>query len=272
MIQSDYHMHSSFSGDSDEPIDKMIEKSIDLNLKNICFTEHYDPLFPCYLPGEEGMFDLNENEYMAKAKELRRSAYNDKINLNFGIELGIYPGIYDVCQTIAKSNPYDFIICSSHTACGQDPYQSDYWEGKSIIKGATDYFLEILENVKNFNDFDVYGHLDYCLRYTDSTEEDKNISNYYDIIKSIFDILIANGKGIEINSNGLHSKLKEFNPSPAILMLYKECKGEIITFGSDAHSCDRIASYNKEAEELLKSVGFKYYTVFSERKPSFISL
>lgn len=272
MIKCDYHMHSSFSGDSDEPIEKMIEKSIDFGLENICFTEHYDPYFPCYLPGEDGMFDLNEKAYMDKADILRKSSYRERINLNFGIELGMYPGIYGIGKSIIDANPYDFVICSSHTALKQDPYQPDYWEGKSVISGATDYFNEILENVNNFTDFDVYGHMDYCMRYVDATDEDKNILNYYDIFKEIFTILVNNGKGIEINSNGLRSRLKEFNPSPDILRLYKECGGEIITFGSDAHCAERIASYNKEAEELLKSLGFKYYTIFSERKPSFISL
>ena len=38
----DYHMHSNFSGDSQTPMEDMVKKSIDLGLKEICFTDHVD--------------------------------------------------------------------------------------------------------------------------------------------------------------------------------------------------------------------------------------
>ena len=42
----DYHLHSSFSGDSDAPMEKMIQQGIRLGLPAMCFTEHLDPDFP----------------------------------------------------------------------------------------------------------------------------------------------------------------------------------------------------------------------------------
>ena len=39
-MKSDFHMHSSFSGDSDTPMKDMIERAIALGLETICFTEH----------------------------------------------------------------------------------------------------------------------------------------------------------------------------------------------------------------------------------------
>ena len=41
-MKCDFHMHSSFSGDSDTPMKDMIERAIALGLETICFTEHYD--------------------------------------------------------------------------------------------------------------------------------------------------------------------------------------------------------------------------------------
>lgn len=273
MIKSDYHMHSSFSGDSKAPMDTMIDKAKELNLDTICFTEHYDPLFPCYKPEEEGEFDLDTNSYLSKAALFRNDeSLQSKINVNFGIELGIYPGIYDIGNIIIEEGNYDFVICSSHTALKIDPYYPEYWKDKTVIQGARDYFAEILTNVQNFDNFDVYGHLDYCMRYIQATNEDLKLSHYEDIFEEIFKILIEKGKGIEINSNGLRSSLKQFNPNPAILKLYKDMGGEIVTFGSDAHSPEYIAYENKKAEELLLSLGFKYHVNFKSRKPEFISL
>lgn len=273
MIQSDYHMHSSFSGDSDTPTVKMIENAIALKLNRICFTEHYDPLFPCYKEEEIGEFDLDVDSYINFKKEFfENSELQNKIDVNFGIELGIYPKIYDVGSKIIKENDYDFVICSSHTAAEIDPYYPEYWKNISVREGAKIYFEEILKNVQNFKDFDVYGHLDYCLRYVKSEPSERDISNYREIFEEIFKILIDNNKGIEINSNGLRSPLGEFNPNRQILSLYKEMGGEIITFGSDAHSPEYIGYAKKEAEELLKSIGFKYHVNFKNRKPEFINL
>ncbi|MDU6249715.1 MAG: PHP domain-containing protein, partial [Paeniclostridium sordellii] len=38
----DYHMHSNFSADSQTDMEDMVKKSIDLGLKEICFTDHVD--------------------------------------------------------------------------------------------------------------------------------------------------------------------------------------------------------------------------------------
>ena len=63
-IKSDYHMHTSFSGDSTAPMEQMILKGIELGLNSICFTEHMDMDFVYEQPSEEGMFDLNTDSYL----------------------------------------------------------------------------------------------------------------------------------------------------------------------------------------------------------------
>ena len=274
MIRSDYHMHSSFSGDSKEDMIAMIKKSKEIGLENMCFTEHYDPLFPCYQEGEDAIFDLDVKKYIDYTTKLReKTELMSGINVCFGMELGIFPDVYELGKEIAESAPYDFIICSSHTAGKIDPYLKNYWEHFSNpVEGILFYYKEILENVKNFDNYDVYGHIDYCVRYTETTKEDRDISHYRDILKDIFTVIVEKGKGIEINSGGLRKKLNEFNPNGDILKLYKECGGEIITFGSDAHNKEDIAYGIKEASELLESIGFKYIAVYKERKPSFIKL
>lgn len=42
----DCHMHSSFSSDSDTPMEEMIQTAVEQGLKGICFTEHFDPDYP----------------------------------------------------------------------------------------------------------------------------------------------------------------------------------------------------------------------------------
>lgn len=42
----DCHMHSSFSADSETPMENMIQTAVDNGLTGICFTEHLDPDYP----------------------------------------------------------------------------------------------------------------------------------------------------------------------------------------------------------------------------------
>lgn len=274
MIKSDQHMHTFFSGDSKAKIEDMIDSAVSKNLDIICFTDHYDPLFPCYQEGEEAIFDLDTAKYNKCAVKLRNDeSIQSKIKLRVGMELGIYPAVYDLCRDIVKEYPYDFIILSSHTAGGLDPYLKEYWENHDTVERIRMYYEEILKNVQNFTDFDIYGHLDYCVRYTQTTKEQRSIDNYKEIFREIFRILVDEGKGIEINSGGLRRKgFNLFNPSAEILEFYKECGGEIITFGSDAHVAKDIAYGINEASDILKGIGFKYIADFKERKISFTKL
>ena len=38
----DYHVHTSFSDDSEYPMEEVIKKAISLGINEICFTEHVD--------------------------------------------------------------------------------------------------------------------------------------------------------------------------------------------------------------------------------------
>ena len=83
-MKCDFHIHSSFSGDSDTPMPAMIERAITLGLDTICFTEHYDEDYP---EGEEN-FSLAVSDYYETLCTLKKQ-YCSKINICFGVELGM---------------------------------------------------------------------------------------------------------------------------------------------------------------------------------------
>ena len=82
----DFHIHSSFSGDSDTPMQDMIESAISHGLKTICFTEHYDEDYP---EGEDD-FSLDTSAYLQTLCILKEQ-YCSEINIRFGVELGMQP-------------------------------------------------------------------------------------------------------------------------------------------------------------------------------------
>ena len=84
-------------------------------------------------------------------------------------------------------------------------------------------------------------------------------------------LLIAQGRGIEINVSGLRTGHTSY-PNASALALYYDLGGEILTLGSDAHTPEDASVGIREGAELLRTIGFRYYTVFEQRKPTFLSL
>ena len=69
-IKADYHLHSSFSGDSDTPMEDMVLQGISQGLSTMCFTEHLDMDYP-YQNTEEGLFELNTDSYLYELIRLK---------------------------------------------------------------------------------------------------------------------------------------------------------------------------------------------------------
>ena len=46
MIYADYHLHTNFSSDSTAEMTAMIDKAVNIGLKEIMFTDHMDIEFP----------------------------------------------------------------------------------------------------------------------------------------------------------------------------------------------------------------------------------
>lgn len=270
-ITADYHLHSSISGDSDAPMEDMILKGISLGLTHMCFTEHNDfdyPQSPDYPPD---MFLLDTAAYRQDFLECRRR-FKDRIHLCFGVELGLQPHLAQLNAAFAKRGDFDFIIASSHICKHQDPYYPAFYEGRSEEAAYRAYFSSILDNIRVYHDFDVYGHLDYVVRYGPNRDRDYCYDKYKNILDPILKLLIEKGKGIEINTGGLKNGLLSPHPYPEVVKRYRELGGEIVTVGSDAHEPQYIGKAFSLVRELLKNCGFRYYTIFKARTPEFIPL
>ncbi len=272
MILADYHLHTDFSSDSNTPMELMVENAIDRGLKTICFTDHMDLDYPVQIVnGVTFDFQLDINRYVNKISEVKK-IYSDKIEIFSGIELGMQPYLADRYRNVLKDYDFDFILSSSHLIYGVDPYYKEFWDEHDTDTVYREYFEEISENVKNFSDFNVYGHIDYIVRYGPERNAFYTYEKFADVIDYALKTIIENGKGIEVNSSGFKYKLGFPHPQTDVLRRYRELGGEIITIGSDAHVPEFISYEFETVREILLSVGFKYYTTFCKRLSKFHKL
>ncbi len=267
MILSDYHVHCNFSSDSNTPMKQMVERAVSLGFERICFTDHMDYDFP---EQYEMRFVFDMNEYMENLNQMQRQY--PQIQILNGVECGMQPGIGDKFLKLVSSYPLDFVINSCHVLDHMDPYYPEFWEKYSEQEGIEFYFNTILSNIKEFKDYDVCGHIDYIIRYTPSKGKNYNPMDYLDIQEEILKTVIDSGKGIEANTSGFKYGLGTTHPRKEILKRYRELGGEIITIGSDGHQPEHLAYDFERAAAFLKDAGFRYYTVFKNRKAEFLPL
>ena len=134
------------------------------------------------------------------------------------------------------------------------------------------YFNDMLNSLKEYDNFDSLGHLDYLIRYIPPYcgNKDYLLKEYQETLDEIFKLLIQKNKALEINTAGLIKGLPCFHPKLEVLKRYLELGGELITIGSDGHFPDKIATEFAKTEELLKSCNLKGYYVYRNRKPEFV--
>lgn len=265
----DSHTHSRFSGDSDASLHQILTSAMRLGLEGLCITDHHDLDYP--KADDEPDFLVDFPTYFDTLRELRET-YKERIHVGIGLELGLQVQVAEANRIILQENSFDFVIGSVHTVHGQDPYYPAFFESREEKAAFEEYFAYTAENLMVFDDFDVLGHIGYLVRYAPHQNKYYHPADYADYIDVILKHLIENGKGIECNTSGYFQGLNSPIPCKEILLRYKELGGEILTIGSDAHTPDQIGRGFDRASELLTSLGYKYYTVFQERKPQFHKL
>ena len=253
----DCHLHTEFSADSETPVRDQLEKAISLGMKEICITDHHD-YGSEFCPDD---FTLDIPSYIE--------------SLNIGIELGLQNHVgeylHDFARTLGKE--FDFVLGSSHFVDRMDPYEREYWKHFEEKEGFRAFFEVSLKRVQNLLDtFDSYGHLDYVVRYAPHKNEFYSWNDYEPYIRPLLKLLIENGKCLECNTGGIRYGLGNTNPCADVFRLYKELGGEGITIGSDAHTPETLGIGFDYCREMLKEYGFRYYTVFHERKAEMLPL
>ena len=145
-------------------------------------------------------------------------------------------------------------------------------EGRSEKEAYREYFESELENVQKFSNFDVYGHLDYVVRYGPTQNRNYRYADYGEIIDEILRFLIKNNKGLEVNTGGFRCGIGSTNPCIDIIKRYHELGGRVITIGSDAHEPKYLTDQFSATCEMLQEIGFKYYAIYKKRQPEYFKL
>jgi len=247
-------------------MEDIINRARNLGLRSIMFTDHVDfdnpdPLFQ----------DITDYDNYMKILATLQDANKD-LEILMGVEVGYQTHLNQRLTKFLSNYPFDFVICSMHCCDGVDFENGDYFKGKSQYEAYDYYFNAVQKSIESYDNYDVYGHLDYIIRYGGFEKKEIKYSDHREILDEILKLLIKREKGIELNTSGFRYNLGVMHPSIDILKQYRELGGEIITIGSDAHKAIDLQADFNDAIRVLKDLGYRAITEFRQRKPKFIDI
>ena len=183
--------------------------------------------------------------------------------MEFGVQRHTIPEF----EKLFHRYSFDFIILSIHQVEDKEFWTQDFQRGKTQEEYNLGYYEELLTVVEKYKNYSVLGHMDLITRYDEAGiypfEKIKPMA------EKILKIVIAEGKGIEINTSSHRYGLQDTMPSADILKLYRDLGGKILTIGSDSHRPEQLGAYIEETKELLKDIGFQYFCTYENMKPAF---
>lgn len=269
-MYADYHIHTNHSIDSVAEMEDYCVRAIELGIHEVCFTDHVDYGVFGEKEGIPQAQTISYTDFFKQVHDLQ-DKYSDQLSIKLGVEFGVQ--LHTIPQYIedVKHHVFDFILLSCHEIDSQELWLYDFQKGKTQLETHQGYYENMLSMVQQYNDYSVLGHLDVIKRYDEYGHfDDAVIMESH--IKPILEHVIKQGKGIEVNASSFQYNLPDLMPSTAILTMYHELGGTIITIGSDAHKVEALGLHQDVIKNKLKEIGFKSFCTFDQLVPSFHKL
>lgn len=271
---ADYHVHSEYSDDSTYPLEQVIRDAIGMGMDEICITDHvdygikkdWDAGEEIAYRGSQPLANVDYPRYMATLRDMQ-SRYGDRIRIRVGLEFGIQTHTIPQFRALLTRYPLDFVILSIHQVENQEFWTQEFQRGRTQREYNERYYEELLAVVQQYQGYSVLGHLDLITRYDEQGVYP--FERVRPLVEAILRRVIADGKGIEVNTSSHRYGLTDTTPSVAILQLYRELGGTILTIGSDSHAPAHLGTHIEEARALLRDLGFRQFCTFEQMQPVF---
>jgi len=271
---ADYHVHTEFSDDSIYPLEQVVKDAIALHLDEICITDHVDyGVKVDWDSGEKVLYRNREPlanvDYPRYVKEIERiqHLYCGNLTVKMGMEFGVQTHTIPQFDALFHRYPFDFIILSIHQVENKEFWTQDFQLGRTQQEYNERYYEEMLRVVQMYKNYSVLGHMDLIKRY-----DQMGIYPFEKVkplIAEILKIVIADGKGIEVNTSSHRYGLTDSMPSAELLQLYRDLGGSIVTIGSDSHSPAHLGAHLQEAKSQLEALRFRNFCTYQKMEPIF---
>jgi histidinol-phosphatase (PHP family) len=242
-------------------MEAMCQRAIETGLRAIAFTDHLD-----LEPEDEGFAFFQPDAYLAEVERCR-SLFADPLTILSGIEVGEAHRFGQELTTLLGRHTFDMVIGSLHWIDGYLVFDPAYFQSRPIDQAYREYFVELVQ-MCCYGRFDVLGHLDIVKRVGAEAPDEFSVDRYEPEVRAVLDVLVDRNIALEINTSPLRSPVNQTSPTLTVLEWYREAGGELLTFGSDAHSVHDLGSGLSSAAELAQAAGFPSFASYQRHEPS----
>jgi histidinol-phosphatase (PHP family) len=262
---SDYHVHPDYSLDATGTVDQYCQRALELGLKEICFTTHYDtdPVrkdIDPFMRIDGKIVPLNEENVKRYMEDARRAnqIYNSMgLSVKVGLEVDYAPHYENDLRKNLAPFDLDYILgavhCLDHVAISASDEAESYFKKKSLKELCQEYY-KVLGKAVQSGLFDAMAHLDIYRKYGLAFYGEEILTAHRGLVEPVLELMVENDVGMEINTALLRKGHKEFSPNLEILNLALNLNVKIVAFGSDAHKVAHLGKGIKEAHLLVEKL------------------
>lgn len=265
MLPPDNHVHSEWSWDTTiGSMDLTCRRAVALAVPSLAFTDHAEFAPRVLTSGSEvpdRLLPLVDDDDVLRPAELDvagylaelercRAAY-PQLRIYSGVELSEPHWHVDEAATLLDRGGFERTLASVHSARvdGGHTDVSSRYDDQPPNDVVRDYLVEAAAMVEGFDGFEVLAHIDFPVRYWPADAPPYDPRTHQDEHRRVLRALVASERILEVNTRvPLH---------PQVLTWWREEGGRAITFASDAHRPDALATGFAAAVRVARAAGFR---------------
>ncbi len=267
VLPADRHVHSEWSWDAaDGSMEQTCARAVEVGLPAVAFTEHVDHdgwvvprenlngvehLLPFYENGVLTPGALDLDGYL-DCLQTCREKFPD-LRIISGVELGEPHQHSQQASQLVAAGGFELVLGSLHglVVDGQFEEIAQLLQAGEASEVVRAYLLEAERLVTDCEIFSVLAHIDYPVRYWKLHVPGGPFdpSDFEDEFRAVLTALANSDRALEVNTR--------LQPFPEIIRWWRESGGQAITFGSDAHVPNALASGFANAAALAEAEGFQ---------------
>lgn len=263
-MKFDLHTHHFRCGHADGNIRDYVEAGIAAGLSVIGISDHT----PYFGNPEDHPFPhiaMAKKDFAGYVEEVLKlkQEYAGKIDVLLGIESDYFPDHAETYREVLSQYPFDYVIGSVHSVNEVSIFNKNRWKKLSEAQRIADketYYALIRESARS-GMFQILGHIDAMKGNYPAFSDIPADAAIDETLRTIADHKVA----IEINTSGKTKLSGGWYPSDAILERALHF-GVDVTFGSDAHTPQRVADEWDEVAKRLKEIGFTEWVYYKNKQ------
>lgn len=243
---ADQHVHPDYSFDAEGSIDDYCRMAIDMGLKEICFTTHFDA-DPARLEYEgymvidgrrEKLSDEAVDHYLKDVRRAQEQFSAGGLMVRGGFEFGYFPGCEKMIADLKSKFQIDYCLAAVHgigglCLCIKEQARQIFTQ--YTMEQMVDRYFEALDQCAATGVFDCLAHIDVYRRFGLEHFGPEIMTIHRGRIEKLFETMNRHQVGFEVNTSAIRHGLHEYYPNMDIINLARSMDTRLLALGSDAH-------------------------------------